>query len=178
MLITVTPLSDAGVEVLPPDIVWDGVRGDFALAAGGTEGPAGGLRAANPLATAVLMLLFTDARAEAYELRFEHRGDRRGWVGDGFDVDVAAGEAPLGSKLWLYRRHELTELTGLEVAAEAERALQPLIAQGAVVRVAATAEIDKVAGRLSLKINLYGRDGREAYAAQYDVLWRRADGGL
>lgn len=178
MQITLTPLADAGVEVLPPDIVWTGTSGDFALSKGGESGPAGGLHAANPLATAVMMLLFSDARAETWELRQEHQGDRRGWVGDGFDVDVAAGEAPLGSKLWLYRRHELTDLTALEIAAEAERALQPLVRQGAVVTIKTAAEVEKAEGRIRLKVNLYGRDGREAYADRFDVLWRRVDGGL
>ena len=175
---TLTPLADAGVDVLPPDIVWDGTVGDFALSAGGDNGGAGGLVAANPLRTAILLLLFTDARAESYELRSEHRGDRRGWVGDGFDIDRSAGAAPLGSKLWLYRRHELTDLTGLEMAAEAKRALQPLIDQRAVVRIEAAATVDKARGRVLLTVNLYGRDGREAYADKFDLLWRRADGGL
>lgn len=178
MQLTLTPLADAGVALLPPDIVWNGVVGDFAVSAGGDDGPAGGLTAANPLRTAVILLLFTDARAETYELRHEHRGDRRGWPGDGFDVDRSKGEAPLGSKLWLYRRHELTEGTAMAVATEAERALQPLIRQGAVVRIAARATADKPAGRIRLTVNLYGRDGREAYAPQFDLLWRRADGGL
>jgi len=178
MQLTLTPLADAGVAVLPPDIVWNGIVGDFALSAGGDEGGAGGLRAANPLATAVIMLLFTDARAETYDLRAEHRGDRRGWVGDGFDVDTAQGEAPLGSKLWIFRRHELTDLTGMEMAAEAERALQPLITQGAVVTIKTAATVNKAAGRIALRIALYGRDGREAYSDQFDLLWRRADGGL
>lgn len=178
MQLTLTPLADAGVAVLPPDIVWDGTVGDFALSRGGDEGGAGGLRAANPLATAVVMLLFTDARAETYDLRAEHRGDRRGWVGDGFDVDIAQGEAPLGSLLWLFRRRELTDLTAMEIAAEAERALQPLIGQGAVAVIKTAATVNKVAGRIDLTVNLYGRDGAQAYATQFDMLWRRADGGL
>ena len=178
MQITITPLADEGVTVLPPDIVWNGVVGDFALSAGGGDGPGGGLVAANPLRSAVILLLFSDARADPSDLRFEHRGDRRGWVGDGFDVDTAAGEAPLGSKLWLYRRSVLSDLTGMEMAAEAERALQPLIRQGAVVEIRTKAAVDKVGGRITLTVNLYGRNGREAYADQFDLLWRRADGGL
>ncbi|GJD51078.1 hypothetical protein OPKNFCMD_3829 [Methylobacterium crusticola] len=178
MQLTLTPLADEGVTVLPPDIVWNGVVGDFALATTPEDGAAGGLVAANPLRTAVLLLLFTDARVEAAELRFEHRGDRRGWPGDGFDVDTAAGEAPLGSKLWLFRRHELTDLTAREVAAEAERALQPLVKQGAAARVTVAATADKVAGRINLSVGVYGRDGRSVYADQFDLLWKRADGRL
>lgn len=176
MQISITPLADEGVTVLPPDIVWNGIVGDFAVSAGGDDGPAGGLVAANPLKTAVILLLFSDARADAEDLRFEHRGDRRGWVGDGFDT--AAGEAPLGSKLWIYRRAVLSDLTGMEMAAEAERALQPLIRQGAVATIKTKAAVDKAGGRVMLIVNLYGRDGSEVYADQFDLLWRRADGGL
>lgn len=178
MRLTVTPLSDAGVEVLPPDIVWNGRVGDFAVSAGGDQGAAGGLVAANPLRTAVLMLLFTDARAATEDLRFEHAGDRRGWAGDGFDVDRARGEAPLGSTLWLYRRHEFTDLTGAEMAAEVERALRPLVDQGAAVRVEAIPDVRKDEGMIAMTVRLYGRDGRETYAEKFDSLWKRADGGL
>lgn len=178
MQLTLTPLADAGVVVLPFDVVWNGYVGDFAVSGGGDDGPAGGLAAANPLRTAVLLLLFSDARADAADLRFEHRGDRRGWPGDGFDVDAAAGEAPLGSLLWLYRRRELLDVTGQEIEAEALRALQPLIRQGAAARVTASAMVDKAGGRVSLAIGLYGRVGTEAYADKFDILWRRADGGL
>ena len=178
MQLTLTPLGDADVAVLPPDVVWNGTVGDFAIAKNAAEGGAGGLVAANPLRTAVLLLLFTDARADTSELRFEHRGDRRGWVGDGFDVDRTRGEAPLGSKLWLYRRHELDDDTGRQVAAEARRALEPLIGQHAVVRIDVDFEVDKARGQIRLSVKLYGRDGREAYADKFDLLWRRADGGL
>ena len=178
MQLTLTPLADEGVSVLPFDIVWNGFVGDFAVSAGGDDGPAGGLKAANPLRTAVILLLFSDARADPSALRFEHRGDRRGWPGDGFDVDTAGGEAPLGSWLWLYRRAALLDTTADEIAAEAERALQPLVRQGAVVRIDASAVADKAAGRVNLTVSLYGRDGQMAFADKFDILWRRADGGL
>src|SRR4051812_23188738 len=125
--LTITPLGEAGVELLAPDIVWqNGMVGDFALVESPpADGAAGGLQAQHPIETAVLMCLYTDARCEVRELRFEMGGDRRGWPGDGFDIDTSAGEAPLGSKLWLYRRHQLTDITAAEIEAEARRALQP-----------------------------------------------------
>ena len=178
MQLTLTPLADAGVTVLPPDIVWNGTVGDFAIATTQAQGGPGGLVAANPLQTAVLLLLFSDARAEAYEINEAHGGDRRGWPGDGFDVDTAGGEAPLGSKLWLYRRAVLGDQTALQVAAEAKRALQPLIRQGAAVRIDAKATADFDNDRLGLTVDIYGRDGTNVYNAQFDLLWRRADGGL
>lgn len=178
MQLTLTPLADEGVSVLPFDIVWNGIVGDFAISAGGDDGPAGGLKSANPLRTAVILLLFSDARADPSVLRFEHRDDRRGWPGDGFDVDTAAGEAPLGSLLWLYRRAALLDATADDIAAEATRALQPLVRQGAVAKIKASAVADKAQGRVNLTVHLYGRDGEHAYAEKFDILWRRADGGL
>ena len=178
MQLTITPLAEAGVAVLPPDIVWSGTVGDFAVSTRPQDGPVGGLVAANPLRTAVLILLFTDARADTAQLRFEHRGERRGWPGDGFDLDRTAGEEPLGSTLWIYRRHELTDDTGRAMAAEAERALQPLLAQKAVARIEVGFEVDKARGKVVLPIRLYGRDGRQSYAERFDYLWRQTDGGL
>ncbi len=178
MQLTLTPLADAGVSLLPWDIVWNGTVGDFAVSAGGDDGPAGGLVSANPLRTAVLLLLFSDARADPASLRFEHRGDRRGWPGDGFDVDAAAGEAPLGSLLWLFRRSPLRDATKAQIEAEAQRALKPLIRQGAVAKITAAAAIDKANGRVALSVGLYARDGSQSYSDKFDILWRRADGGL
>lgn len=190
MQLTITPLADAGVEILPPDVVWmkadgtpalsgeGGIYGDFALSTSSDQGPVGGFVARNPLQTAVVMLLFTDARAETNQITWADGGDRRGWVGDGFDIDVANGEAPLGSTLWLYRRRELTDGTAMQVKAEALRALQPLLAQGAVARidVQATMVRTEATGRIDLMIDIYGRDGTKTYAAKFDLLWKRADG--
>lgn len=178
MQLVLTPLADAGVALLPPDIVWDGRVGDFAVSVSAAQGPVGGLQATNPLTTAILLSLFTDARVETGDLRIEHRGDRRGWPGDGFDVDTAAGEGPLGSCLWLFRRSVLLDATGMEVEAEAERALQPLVRQGAAASVKASASVDKAAGRVALSVAIYGRDGAQSYASKFDILWRRIDGGL
>lgn len=176
MQITITPLGDAGVVVLPPDIVWNGTSGDFAVAVVPADGGVGGLVARNPLETAALLLLFTDARADPKDLRFEHKGDRRGWVGDGFDVDTANGEEPLGSFLWLLRRSTLNPKVFADCKAEAQRALQPLITQGAVAVIEVDGEMDQVAGRVSLAINLYRRKGELAAAVKFDILWKRADG--
>lgn len=166
-------LPDAGQRSGPPDIVWDGFRGDFALVDGPDQGPDGGLKSGQQLATAVAMLLFTDARADATDLRFEHAGDRRGWVGDGFDI--ASGETELGSRLWLFRRHELIAETGRLIEDEALRALQPLIDQQAVVSIRAAAEVDAGAGRIALALDLFGRNGERVYHARFDDLWKALD---
>ena len=184
------PLSAAGVVDLPPDIVWltrdgrpaapgePGVSGDFALADGSADGPAGGLRAANPLMSAVIACLFSDAPCEPWQLKPEHEGDFRGFPGDAIDLDEAAGEQPLGSFFWLFRREVLSPQVVLAVPAEAKRALSPLVRQGAVARVEASAEPDYARERLNLAVDLYARDGAKVFAAQFDILWRRADGRL
>ena len=187
MLLTLTPLADAGVVALPPDLVWQkadgsraeatyGVRGDFALAVTAADGP-GGLEAKNPLQTAVIALLFTDVRVEGYEIDAGRAGDQRGWPGDGFDVDPTAGEQPLGSKLWLLRRKDLNDQTAMWAQAEAKRALAPLKAQGLAVKIEATATPDYAADTLWLAIALYGRDGAQIYAAKFDLIWKLATGG-
>ncbi len=169
-MLTITALETAGVELLPFDIAWTGAAGDFVLA--GREG----LRAADPIATAVVMLLFTDARGtDAQALRAE-ASDRRGWVGDGFDIDRPNGESELGSRLWLYRREALTSELAQAIEDEARRALQPLIAQQAAARidVVATAHLDGPGNRLTLAIAVYGRDGTKRYADRFDILWDAA----
>ena len=176
MQLTVTPLSDAGVDVLPPDIVWDGFVGDFAVSTLPADGGVGGLVARNPIETAVLLLLFTDARVDPTDLRFEHHGDPRGWVGDGFDVDVANSEAALGSRLWLYRRSVLIAKTFGEIEAEVRRALNPLIAQGAAVQIDVSGELLNAQNTIRLGVDIYGRNKRKVYAARFDPLWSRADG--
>ena len=176
MQLTVTPLSDAGVDVLPPDINWNGYVGDFAVATRPADGGVGGLVARNPIETAVLLLLFTDAQADPTDLRFEHHRDPRGWVGDGFDVDVAGGEAPLGSRLWLYRRSVLIAKTFGEIEAEVRRALQPLITQGAVVQIDLAGDVLPADNTIRMSIDVYGANKRKFYSARFDPLWRRADG--
>ena len=187
MLLTLTPLADAGVVVLPPDLIWQkvdgsragtgyGVRGDFLVSATVADGP-GGLEAKNPLQTAVIALLFSDVRVEGYEIDAGRAGDQRGWPGDGFDIDVAAGEQPLGSKLWLLRRKDLNDQTAMWAQAEAKRALAPLKAQGLAVKIEAKATPDYPNDTMQLAIALYGRDGAQVYASKFDLIWKLATGG-
>ena len=44
--------------------------------------------------------------------------------------------------------------------------------------IVARSPYDKANGRVALSVGLYGRDGSEVYADKFDILWRRADGGL
>lgn len=187
MLLTLTPLADAGVVALPPDLVWQksdgsragtgfGVCADFAVAAKITDGP-GGLEAKNPLLTAVIALLFTDCLVEDYEIDAGRAGDKRGWPGDGFDIDTTSGEQSLGSKLWLLRRMDLSDQTAMWAQAEAKRALTPLLTQGLCVKIAAKAVPLYAQDTMTLDIALYGRDGAMVFNDKFDLIWKLATGG-
>jgi len=170
--VRIIPLAPDGEPLLDPDLVWDGRIGDLALTS--IEDPVnpGGLRATQALATAILICLMTDARADATELR---DGDiNRGWPGDSFERD--ADEPPLGSKLWLLRRRSLT--SEVEILAEdyTRAALQTLIDQGAVASFAVSATSDRTTSRLLLSIVGYGRDGSHVHDQKYAVLWEQLNG--
>lgn len=151
----------------PPDIGWNGFVGDF------VEGPTG-LVAANPIRTAISMLLFTNAACERAELRFEHGGDRRGWAGDGFGIDPAKGEQPLGSTLWLLRRQVLNEAVARRAEAETVRALQPLVRQKVAEKVTAEALIAAARDRIEMTIGLNTRSGRPVFSDRFDIVWKAA----
>jgi phage gp46-like protein len=155
-----------------PDLELDdyGV-GDLVLNALSHDTQPGDFRAEQGLRSQVIICLGTDRRVDPSELR---SGDEnRGWVGDSFDM--AQGETPLGSKLWLLRRSAL--YPGIETLAEtyAREALQPLLAQKAVVRVDVTATASNEQNRLDLDVKLYGRDGATVFAEKFGLLWRQID---
>ena len=174
-LTPIGPLSEFGATTLAPDIVWSGLAGDFLVSGFPEDGGVGGFTAVNPLSTAVLMLLFSDARPDPRTFYGVWPDDPRGWVGDGFDI--GPDESPLGSDLWRYRRESPSETLAREIAAAAERALKPLISQGIVDRIVTRSELTAAGDGILLGIDLIGR-GRKLFSANFDPLWRRADGGL
>ncbi len=175
MSITITRLPDSSA-VPAPDTVWDGFSGDFAPVSRAGQGPLGGLRGGQELATAVMMCLFTDRAADEGDLRMEHRGDRRGWIGDGFDLDRGAREQPLGSRWWLMRREVLSDELARRVEDEGRMALQPLVDQGAVTRVDIAVSFDKPRGWLMCDLALYGKAGGVVFAKKFNDLWGALDG--
>lgn len=168
----IVPLAVPEEPLLDPMLVWDGFVGDLALNPQNHPTNPGDLRSGQALATAVLICLMTDRRVDPTELRPGEAN--RGWSGDGFDM--APGEVPLGSKLWLLRRRALTP--GIERLAEdyAREALQTLIDQRAVVRWDIKAEARREANRLDLDVKGYGRDGKLTFDDRFGVLWDQLAG--
>ena len=147
--------------------------GDLAPAEPDETGNRGGLRARAALETAVLICLMSDERADPDELR---DGDiNRGWPGDSFDM--AAGEAPIGSKLWLLRRRAI-DADRLPALAEAYAvdACQVLVGQGAVAHVAAGATVAPERNRIEITVTLTDRFGASLVAPNFAVLWDELNG--
>ncbi|MEP9397938.1 phage GP46 family protein [Mesorhizobium sp. KR2-14] len=154
----IVPITGEREPSLAPDLVWDGIMGDLASAGRGEIANRGGLRARSALETAVLICLMSDARADPEELRADDVN--RGWPGDSFDVDRAAGEVPLGSKLWLLLRRALDDEAVPRLAeGYAREALQPLIDQGAAASVTVKATADQARNRLDIAVTLTDRSG-------------------
>jgi len=88
----------------------------------------GGLATDDGLMTAILISLFTDARARADDVLPEAGADRRGWWGDAFGED---GDG-IGSRLWLLEREKVTEATALKARDIVTEALGWLVRDGVV----------------------------------------------
>lgn len=149
---------------------------DWALA-GVTAGNAGGLRAEQALATAVIVALFTDRRiAPDHPCYWLADGDPRGYFGDGVDVRVDLGETALGSYLWLLERAPLT-INGLSAEVWARQfaleALMPLQQMGVVTRIEAEATARPFQSRLELLVRLFGADGQMTFDRMFDVVWNQ-----
>lgn len=106
------------------DTVWvPGLsRGDWTL--NGAD-----LGRGDDLATAVIISLFTDRRADPDDEIPDASGDRRGWWGD------TGRTRPLGSKLWLLERAKQTEQTRQRAQDYAADALAWLIEDGVAAAV-------------------------------------------
>ena len=102
--------------------------------------------------SAVIMSLFTDARATADEE--PEITARRGYWGD-IDLD---GDESLGSKLWLHRRSKLTNDVANTVRDEAQNALDWLVEDGHVSALTVTVE-RQPPDRLAYQIDITLLDG-------------------
>jgi phage gp46-like protein len=138
----------------------------------------GALTTDDGLRTAILISLFTDARASEDAGLPEDGDDRRGWWGDQFAPDAGpdAGSAGdrnrIGSLLWLLSRAKVTG-ANLQLARQsAEAALGWLVRDGIASRVAVEVEAQPIGGvkqRLAIGVELTrpGGPGRQ----RFDFTW-------
>jgi phage gp46-like protein len=171
-VLKIIPVETAEEPYRAPDLVWDGERGDLAINALTHPLAPGDLKAEQGLATQVLVSLMADARVDASEL--PDGVANRGWFGDCFDL--AAGETPIGSKLWLLRRRAITDGIETEIEDHVRAALQTLIDQGAVASIDVTVTADRSQNRIDFEVMLYGKSGSLAYNRKFQMLWGQIDG--
>jgi phage gp46-like protein len=130
------------------------------------------------LRTAILISLFSDARASEDAVLPEAGDDRRGWWGDQF-ADGAGPEAGsandrnrIGSLLWLLGRAKATT-ANLQLARQsAEQALGWLVRDGIASRVGVQVETQLVEGvrqRLAIGVDLYRPNGPDRQ--RFDFTW-------
>lgn len=122
------------------------------------------------LQSAIIISLFSDARATDDDVLPAGVTDRRGWVGDEFGAtDFDARPDAWGSRLWLYYSGKVTGqvLEGARFAAQ--ESLQWLIREGIASRVTvATQWTGERGDRLAVRPTIY-KPGQTTPI--YDVLW-------
>lgn len=169
---------------LSPDIVIK-VAADYAYADLAIADPVetmnrGGLRSREALQTAVLIQLFSDARARDEDVLPDMLDpDRRGWWGDSVGRVPEQGQANIGSRLWLLRRSPLTPDTAVIAAEMVHEALQPIVDQGAVSHFEVETESSYMrlatsapeTGVLAIAVRGYDTDGQRSYDQRFEVLW-------
>lgn len=141
-------------------LIWDAdlMTGDLAMA-GADLATDDGLR------TAVLISLFTDARAQADDVLPAETDDRRGWWGD-FAPEVEGDR--IGSRLWLLVREKRTPDLLVRAREYAEEALAWLVEDGVAAAVAVEAMLYGSAGvALGVTITRPGGPAR----SRFDFVW-------
>lgn len=131
------------------------------------------------LRTAVLISLFTDARAPAGAELPEDGDDRRGWWGDDFAAsDQFSGETraenALGSTLWLLRRSKITPATLMRAKQAAQDALGWLIRDGIASTIAV--EVEAQGQRLAIGVTIDRPQGPGRQ--RHDFTWEASTGAL
>jgi phage gp46-like protein len=123
------------------------------------------LASGGDLETAVLLSLFTDARAADDDRVPGAQDDRRGWWA-----------APLGSRLWLLTREIATNEVRLRAEDYCRDALAWMIEDGVADQIdvaAAYAPPPAEPGRLDVEVAIY-RNGNVIFARRYDRVWNAA----
>jgi phage gp46-like protein len=117
------------------------------------------------LDTAVLLSLFTDARARDDDTLAPGQTDRRGWWGDAY----AEATDNFGSRLWLLHAAKQLQESLTKAREYAEEALAWLVEDGIAGRIEVETWIvrDELMGML---VRIHRPDGTTS-AQRYDVLW-------
>lgn len=153
----------------PGDEDWTLIGEGVAITAAGLEvvdTPAIGVETDEGLETAVIISLFTDARADEGEELPDGGDDRRGWFGDA--VPVKDGDK-IGSKLWLLSRSKLTPDVLARAQQYAQEALDWLVEDQVAESVAVTAT-SPAPGQILWKIDIT-RPRQRPVTYQYASAW-------
>lgn len=134
----------------------------------------GALDSSGDMETAVLLSLFTWARAsEDDELPYKG-ADRKGWWGN-LDGEELHGMKELGSKLWLLSRRLQNEETRQDAIRYAADALKWMKDSAVVARIDVDAQW-VARGFLGLIIKLYDADGGVVFDRRYAWAWNQIEG--
>jgi phage gp46-like protein len=135
----------------------------------------GSLDDSDDLATAVIVALGTDRRADAAdELPNPDDTDRRGWWGD-MEAEEIWGGWPIGSRLWLLHRAKITDIGARDgalvarVEAYLHEAMQPFIDNSIASSVTISATRNGL-GRIDGLVTLH-RDQSRSLSLRFDSLW-------
>lgn len=120
------------------------------------------------LETAVILSLFTDARAADDDTLPLGQSDRRGWWGDAYPP--VAGDR-IGSRLWLLRASKQLQASLTAAKEYAEQALAWLVTDGAARRVEVETFVarDEVMGMI---VRIYRPDG-SVVPIRFETLWNQ-----
>lgn len=154
------------------DTVWrnDAGCGDYAIAdETDPEQSRGGLRSADPVGTAISIIIGTALRRPDGIASPDDSDDRRGWFGDSFDIDEAAGEGPLGSLLWVLSRGPIDPPTLKMLVHYAADALQTLVDQGAVDHFEISTDTDNLRGIVFLLVVAFAPTGEAIFSDAFPL---------
>ena len=168
------------------DTIWStdpalGTIGDWAIAPSADDQPvitplddeeelvvvsvpnSGGLKNVDPIGTAVLLCIASDARLPDWMVgRFGFTiDDQHEWHGN--TTAMEPGEEPLGSLLWILRRAPLSNYTAKMAEHFCADALQVMVRNGVINSVEVVAEVNKVMGRLDIYIRVWADEGERIF---------------
>lgn len=135
----------------------------------------GSLAAGADLETAVVLSLFTWARAKDDDILPDGRPAksaqeaRRGWWGN-YEGERLHGVREIGSRLWLLEREVQSEAVRNRAIAYAREALQWLVTDGVAGSLAVGAEFP-AQGRLSLHIVIRDVEGLSIFDRRFAFAW-------